>query len=48
MTPDLPMRNLRTDLPESGIMRVEGGSDNPANSDFTFPEIDEMARHPRV
>jgi hypothetical protein len=27
-------------------MRVEGGSDNPANSDFTFPKIDEVGRHP--
>jgi hypothetical protein len=27
-------------------MRVEGGSDNPANSVFTFPEIDEVGRHP--
>jgi hypothetical protein len=26
-------------------MRVEGGADNPANLDFTFPEIDEVGRH---
>jgi hypothetical protein len=28
-------------------MRVGGGADNPANLDFTFPEIDEVGRHPR-